>query len=680
MRIPGRKIWRAFKELDQFSDEQCARFVKRAWGGWVKRVIASVFVLCVFVATFFGLGSLLVWLHSILGLEDRAKYSDSVIAWMSAVVVLIVGTVAPMTALLARDFMLRAAIWRVLNLGGVCRECQYPLYGLPLSPQFECDCPECGSKTSVDPALVELVRNDAGQAIAAPRYAASTRRTAWTTLRLRLIKRILVALFLIVFVLPIGVLGLNELLVRIEAARASSRRMSTAAIQAIVPSFTDGGPGSALPPSTGMWAIDHDLQMAWSKTANVLGKELVAQNQWAGPGGLDITLLVRPPRRPAPNAPATAQAWYDAQLPLYQRGQEILRRLDAAGSLSRLDDIGSAVPEGGRIVRPRSPQEAVRLMADSLWFSRTIARERLRQFVAAGDQANVERSLRTVLNTLRFDFASPTFQQNYQAVAAEQELYAELREYIVDHPALIEPIERALTTTTPQPNWVNTFRAEKIWFRDYVLSVLSRPAMVRWNRFTPDLVDLLGSSRGLNAMPRGRVGWVGENDDAVSAAYDAVIAQLQAPPYKRPAIPLLRSDLVLVSPMAMPASLILPMVDVGAAGRASMPVVLAIERFRRDRGKLPASLDDPDLNLTAALKLDPLSGATWRYVPAPSGPIISSFNLAGGYMLYSIGPDGTDDLAASVDSGTIVLPERVWGLQTLQGRDILLNTLPTGRR
>ncbi|MFN9975355.1 MAG: hypothetical protein ACK58T_36235, partial [Phycisphaerae bacterium] len=256
---------------------------------------------------------------------------------------------------------------------------------------------------------------------------------------------------------------------------------------------------------------------------------------------------------------------------------------------------------------------------------------------------------RTVLNTLRFDFASPTFQQNYQAVAAEQELYAELREYIVDHPALIEPIERALTTTTPQPNWVNTFRAEKIWFRDYVLSVLSRPAMVRWNRFTPDLVDLLGSSRGLNAMPRGRVGWVGENDDAVSAAYDAVIAQLQAPPYKRPAIPLLRSDLVLVSPMAMPASLILPMVDVGAAGRASMPVVLAIERFRRDRGKLPASLDDPDLNLTAALKLDPLSGATWRYVPAPSGPIISSFNLAGGYMLYSIGPDGTDDLAASVD-------------------------------
>ncbi|MGH7243492.1 MAG: hypothetical protein ACREJD_08765 [Phycisphaerales bacterium] len=43
MRIPGRKIWRAFRELDEFSDEQCRRFVNRAspWG-WRKSIRAGL--------------------------------------------------------------------------------------------------------------------------------------------------------------------------------------------------------------------------------------------------------------------------------------------------------------------------------------------------------------------------------------------------------------------------------------------------------------------------------------------------------------------------------------------------------------------------------------------------------------------------------------------------------------
>jgi hypothetical protein len=59
---------------------------------------------------------------------------------------------------------------------------------------------------------------------------------------------------------------------------------------------------------------------------------------------------------------------------------------------------------------------------------------------------------------------------------------------------------------------------------------------------------------------------------------------------------------------------------------------LAVERFRRARGKMPDSLGEVTPQFLAAVPTDPFDGAPLRYR-----------RLASGYVIYSLGADGHDD-------------------------------------
>jgi len=59
---------------------------------------------------------------------------------------------------------------------------------------------------------------------------------------------------------------------------------------------------------------------------------------------------------------------------------------------------------------------------------------------------------------------------------------------------------------------------------------------------------------------------------------------------------------------------------------------LAVERYRLARGELPARLDDLVPEYLKAVLMDPIDGKQLRYK-----------KLEKGYVVYSIGPDGTDD-------------------------------------
>lgn len=67
--------------------------------------------------------------------------------------------------------------------------------------------------------------------------------------------------------------------------------------------------------------------------------------------------------------------------------------------------------------------------------------------------------------------------------------------------------------------------------------------------------------------------------------------------------------------------------------RASITVLIAIERHRRRTGKLPVTLDDINDNIITVLPIDPTTGRAFQY----------SQNVIGGYVLYGPGTDGVDN-------------------------------------
>jgi hypothetical protein len=151
MRIPLSKVYRAFRELDQFTDEQCQGYVARAMqkrrasmGGFV---FAGVF-LCPAVFTL-SMVATLAGQDAALGSSARIwilrHWLDVPIEYAAKVVPFVAAT---LVALVLRDVWLRSAIRKELNRS-TCPRCEYQLLGLPVQ-SGQVMCPECGHRTRID--------------------------------------------------------------------------------------------------------------------------------------------------------------------------------------------------------------------------------------------------------------------------------------------------------------------------------------------------------------------------------------------------------------------------------------------------------------------------------------------------------------------------------------------------
>lgn len=149
VRIPKTNLYRAFPELDRFSDEQCERFMQRV------RITGMYRPLCWTAISFASLVTLAVIamalalyadeLHCSLWLWlDRAAADTLVLAcWIvpTPVVPVLVG-------LLTRDVVLRIYLRRVVRMQIErvrCRSCKYVLIGQRVTDGFV-TCPECGAR------------------------------------------------------------------------------------------------------------------------------------------------------------------------------------------------------------------------------------------------------------------------------------------------------------------------------------------------------------------------------------------------------------------------------------------------------------------------------------------------------------------------------------------------------
>ncbi len=151
MRVPVSKIYRAFPELDDFSDEECRRLITRV-GLQVKQGLLAFFA--AWLALPFGVaaGLALGWslarlivpdIGRVLWLETSVDFSDQV---EFALFLFPAGIIGVGAMLLTRDFLLRRLLLNAIQvkLETVrCFGCRYILIAqVPEGDALRC--PECG--------------------------------------------------------------------------------------------------------------------------------------------------------------------------------------------------------------------------------------------------------------------------------------------------------------------------------------------------------------------------------------------------------------------------------------------------------------------------------------------------------------------------------------------------------
>lgn len=143
MRLPVSKVYRAFSELDKFSESQCDAYVRNAWREHrVQGVVCVLMVVGGTIAAVFtaGFGAGLL---TIAVFPRQYELAD---AYLISLLVLFVAFFAVQAGglLLIRDFWLRRLVRKQLR-GTRCPACSYSLLGLSIL-EGVLTCPECGGR------------------------------------------------------------------------------------------------------------------------------------------------------------------------------------------------------------------------------------------------------------------------------------------------------------------------------------------------------------------------------------------------------------------------------------------------------------------------------------------------------------------------------------------------------
>ena len=142
MRLPLSKTWRAFPELDRFSDEQCMRFV-RAGRKRMRRSREAITLGIIMVVSFWVLMPVGAYLAELVPERWDARHPMLATVIMSGAMA--VGAIPGAIAILfGWDRVLLKGIRRHLE-DTRCDECRYPLLGLPIR-DGRVVCPECGAE------------------------------------------------------------------------------------------------------------------------------------------------------------------------------------------------------------------------------------------------------------------------------------------------------------------------------------------------------------------------------------------------------------------------------------------------------------------------------------------------------------------------------------------------------
>ncbi|MFN0012427.1 MAG: hypothetical protein ACKVS8_12380 [Phycisphaerales bacterium] len=639
MRLPHTKIWRAFPELDQFDDVQCARFVRASRRGLARfgRVAATLGVAAIGWITVLCVGVVLS------APRGRARALDQFLSRVPLaalwIALAIVGALllATLPALWLRARLLRLRIATLLRDCGTCLNCRYLLLGLPVSSDLTITCPECGRATRVDPALGELARRPDGTAYFQP-GPDSVREPPPLLTRRRLLgfAKCAGAVIATIALIAGARLGWIEVGLHIDAARARAARAGPGSLAAVIEKMNMQGQEGGGPNG---WTLFQ---------ATVAQRETIDRAQehdgaLSSPGTFPDFDAVSPRRPPDPNRSeievaenAANSAAARTLLVIYKR-DGLFEKIDALRdshwgvrplNLDPGDSLvgGIELPEVGqgrglaRITHARArlaalegdPNEFLAAFDSMVAISRLLVRQPFDMDMLSG-QAIIDRALDAAM------FAIETHPNEPWLSAIERRVASLPRD--LDPQALLV--------------------AEQAEARESLCWYFQDPSRPRGGLDT--VHTLWPDAKVPPAVIVGRFGSALADLEARFALDAAALAagQPKPPPPRR------ARALTHVLGQWGSAWYTGSLNDTQAALTRGVTTIIALERFRHAHAHYPTSLQDLVPAYIATVPIDPFDGTPlkYRHVAAPLGQGQESF------VLYSVDRDGRDDGGAWYPSG-----------------------------
>jgi len=626
MRIIASPIYRAFPELDGFTDEQCRDYLRLVHGGAQGRVAIGLVSL--------SLGVLLAFLVGWVCVSAANSRPQGVSTFV------IVGILAGLMAafgfgtLISRDVLLRLLVRRVLRGTARCPSCDYSAMGLVVSANHAVTCPECGQSIDITAYRDHCVRGaDGALRFMPPRGLVFEENRLWAPQRRRAVFRsvwrigLVILLAVGIVVLPVVSLALAQW----WSARADLDSLPT-------PEQLDAAllpPGT--PPSAGSIAAPMSEFANWD--SNVLGPEFQRAIKGITPG----------------------MRWGNAGAPESIAKDSVLQALESmglhqdAGSLARAAD---RIAEGvGALMWPCP----VNTPYGNGWI-RFAAAPRLWQLSNAAMVVAVERrdapafarALEWHLAAWRIFARMPPFLSSYGEFRPLVQVTAEAL-HADGGEQLASALDAAIRRQSVRPS-MEAMKAARV---DWELEGLASWFGSRW-------MGSLGPSWAVQPSPWAMATsapWVGfywPQRRAILEHSDVLFEELMADPSDRDQQKVSAEMAALED--AGPINWVRlhrftgasTSVDLrGATFERALATVVAIERFRRAEGHLPASLAELRPRYVDEVPKDPYRKGPFVYRVLPADPATAWHP---GYTLWSVGVNGSDDDGSVVSDVVFVSP------------------------
>ena len=620
MRFIASPIYRAFPELDVFTDEQCSRYVSMARGGQRSRVrfevirvvltLGSVFVLCPVV--------LLNW-----------DWSEA--PWVIAVSVVMMVAVFCFGMLLWRDVLLRLVVRRALRQAAHCTSCGYGLVGLKVSSVLAAHCPECGTANDIREFREYCVEGTDGDIryLPSPGLVHAGLPLIFYALARFAIRAVLAIVLIVgIVVLPVVVFVLAES----WSARADRGALPT-------PEQRDA---ALRPPGT-------------APSTESIAAPLAEFALWELPRWLPEFQAAGKRMRSSPRT-----RWGDASLPEAIAKESVLQTLESRGlhqaEVMALAADRIAAGAGGSMLpapidTPDGKDWPRYAALPRLW---RLANAAIAVAAERRDSPAFARAMEWQLAALRIHASTPPFMTNYEGLCPLVRVTAEaLRAEGGEQ--LSSALAAAIHRQSVRPSMEAMKAATMDWELDELVSWFESP----WGALRP---EWSGPRTALIANSL-NISWPGlywPQRWAIRAHYGVLFEELMADPSERDQQKMLAEMAALenagpINSVRFQGFAGAPLSgDLrGALFERGLATVVAIERFRRTEGHLPASLAELRPRFVDEVPKDPFRKGPFVYRVLPLDPTAAWHP---GYTLWSVGVNGSDDDGNPVTDVVLVPP------------------------
>jgi hypothetical protein len=644
-RLPVRHVYRAFPELDGYSDEQCIRFMKAARGTMLRRAIAILAILTIFVVgTIAGAIILLSVVNMILP-SGHTRNLQLGRGLVMLCLLLICTAAGPILAFLMRDFLIIDRIRWILRSRGLCQACSYSLIGLAVSPDNSVTCPECAALCTVDPSLGELTTGDGGTRHFKPDDASHVtppllqRIPDSIKLAAKVSSRVALVLLCVLAVLALAYEGTIQW-------RAGRARAAQASIRAEL--------ARLYPPESQQHPSPISIVKAVVERSNETYKRIITEHWDASddnrPARLDPGMIHRYAQRNSPSVAYYTDEQIDAmktaaELTVVQaiRDSETIRLLTALHSSHALFSFDTSAPLDEPLIHQSTYQlgyDAFQLVQILEAYAETSRLDNDRDgFMLAAETL-------LALNRLFTHSAagSSVFTSTHCRRAITQCLSGMLSRGIPG-----EWLDELHDVAHRQGFWDTTdldTTSLHLVLDEFLCYYFGAPDRFRLGKYSAGFRRFArqhwGQNRAVLGATADRIGSLRENRDAIDQYY-AQLAQVLSQPAATTAhlaqglwTP---TSIILVDSYTNDPSYFLTLIDLARINTAGFRIQLAIERFQHDQMQLPESLEQLVPTYLDELPIDHWGDGVFRYIKID--PEKDEHNRS--YLLYSVGADEQDD-------------------------------------